>query len=176
AKIVVPADPNQTDRATRWMLKTPGDIYLAVGRSKIDGLKEFAGNYEFKYGEAVKLRDGKDGSIFALGYMVQNVLKAVEAHNLNVSVYAVSSPLEPDMKAIREAAALGPILTVEDHHVNTGMGAIMLIEAARAGIALPKVKNLGVDHYGASGTSDQVRAEMKLSPDSIAEAFANLKG
>ena len=108
--------------------------------------------------------------------MVQNAIKAAEAHNLNVSIYAVSSPLEPDMKAIREAAELGPVLTVEDHHVNTGMGAIMLIEAARAGIALHKVKNIGVDHYGASGTSDQVRAEMKLSPDSIAEAFVSLKG
>ncbi|MBQ3692307.1 MAG: transketolase, partial [Clostridia bacterium] len=55
-KLVVPVDPNQTDRATRWMLKTSGDICLAVGRSKVDGLKEFTGDYEFEYGKAVKLR------------------------------------------------------------------------------------------------------------------------
>ena len=175
-KLVVPADPNQTDRATRWMLRTPGDICMAVGRSKIDGLKEFAGDYEFKYGEAVKLRDGKDGSIFALGYMAQLALQAAEAHNLNVSVYAVSSPLAPDMNALKEAAALGPILTVEDHNANTGMGAVMLLEAVRQGIALPKVKTLGVTHYGASATSDKVREEMGLSPEAIAKAFEALRG
>lgn len=173
-KLIVPVDPNQTDRATRWMLKTPGDICMAVGRSKIDGLKEFSGDYEFRYGEAVKLRSGNDGSIFALGYMAQLALQAAESHNLSVNIYAVSSPLEPDMKALKEAAELGPILTVEDHNVNTGMGSIMLIEAVRNGISLPKVKTLGVNHYGLSGTSDAVRAEMGISAEGIAEAFMNL--
>ena len=39
-KLVVPADPNQTDRATRWMLGTPGCICLAMGRSKVDTPRE----------------------------------------------------------------------------------------------------------------------------------------
>ena len=173
-KLIVPVDPNQTDRATRWMLKTPGDICMAVGRSKVDGLKEFSGSYEFRYGEAVKLRSGNDGSIFALGYMAQLALKAAEEHNLSVNVYAVSSPLVPDMNAIKEAASCGPVLTVEDHNVNTGMGAIMILEAVRNGIALPKVKTLGVNHYGLSGTSDAVRAEMGISADGIAKEFMNL--
>ena len=168
-KLVVPVDPNQTDRATRWMLKTPGDICMAVGRSKIDGLKEFTGSYEFEYGKAVKLRSGKNGSIFALGYTAQIALKAAEI--ADVSVYAVSCPLAPDMDALKEAAKAGPIVTLEDHNINTGMGSIMIVEAARQGIALPKVVTLGVNHYGASGTSDQVRAEMGLTPEKIAEAF-----
>ncbi len=161
------------------MLATSGDICLAVGRSKIDGLKEFAGDYKFEYGKAVKLREGKDGSIFALGYTAQIALKAADTlaseKNLNVAVWAVSCPLSPDMDAIKEAAKTGVILTVEDHHVNTGMGAIMVIEAARAGIALPKFKNLGVNHYGASGTSDQVRKEMGIDADSIVKEFLQVK-
>lgn len=174
-KLVVPADPNQTDRATRWMLKTPGDICLAVGRSKIDGLKEFSGDYEFEYGKAVKLRSGKDGSIFGLGYMSQIALKAAEIlkaeKGLDVGVWAVSCPLAPDLEALKEAAKSGPILTAEDHHVDTGMGSIMITEAVKQGIALPKIKMLGVNHYGASGTSDQVRAEMGLSAEAIAAEF-----
>ena len=79
------------------------------------------------------------------------------------------------MNALKEAAALGSILTVEDHNVNTGMGAVMLLEAVRAGIALPKVKTLGVNHYGASATSDKVREEMGLSPDAIAQEFMKLR-
>ncbi|MBR0250448.1 MAG: transketolase, partial [Synergistaceae bacterium] len=100
--------------------------------------------------------------------------KAADAHNLDVNIYAVSSPLAPDMNALKEAAALGPIMTVEDHNVNTGMGAIMILEAVRNGIALPKVKTLGVNHYGLSGTSDAVRAEMGISADGIAKEFMNL--
>ena len=178
-KLVVPVDPNQTDRATRWMLKTPGDICLAVGRSKIDGLKEFSGGYEFEYGKAEKLRAGKDGSIFALGYMAQLALAAAEKlsseHNISVNVFAVSSPLSPDMEALKEAASVGPILTVEDHHVNTGMGAVMFTEAVKQGVALPKIKMLGVSRYGASGTSDAVRSEMGISTINIVEEFKKLR-
>ena len=169
-KLVVPVDPNQTDRATRWMLKTPGDICLAVGRSKIDGLKAFTGDYAFEYGKAVKLRSGTKGSIFALGYTAQIALKAAE--KCDATVYAVSCPLAPDMDALNEAAKSGPIVTIEDHNVNTGMGAIMALEAVRQGITLPKFITLGVTHYGASGTSDAVRAEMGLTPEKIAEALA----
>lgn len=173
-KLVVPVDPNQTDRATRWLLRTPGDICLAVGRSKIDGLKEFTGNYEFEYGKATKLRSGKDGSIFALGYMAQIALNAAEilaAENIELNVWAVSCPLAPDMQALREAVKFGPILTVEDHNVNTGMAAIMITEAVKSGIALPAIKTLGVNHYGASGTSDAVRKEMGIDVQAIAKEW-----
>lgn len=173
-KLVVPVDPNQTDRATRWMLKTPGDICMAVGRSKIDGLKYYAGSYGFTYGKADKLRDGKDGAIFALGYMAQIALKAADilaSKGVEVSVYGVSCPLEPDMSAVNEAVKTGHIMTVEDHNANTGMGAVMVLESARKGIALPKLQTLGVNHYGESGNSDSVRAEMGLSAEKIADSF-----
>ena len=173
-KLVVPVDPNQTDRATRWMLKTPGDICLAVGRSKVDGLKYYTGSYEFEYGKADKLRDGKDGAVFALGYMAQIALKSAEIlskKGIEVSVWAVSCPLSPDMAALIEAAKTGHILTVEDHNANTGMGAVMILEAARKGIVIPKIQTLGVTHYGESGNSDAVRDEMGLSPEKIADAF-----
>ena len=56
------------------------------------------------------------------------------------------------------------------------MGAIMLLEAARNGIALPKVATLGVTHYGESGNSDAVRDEMGLSAEKIADSFMKTRG
>ena len=94
-KLVVPADPNQTDRVTRWMLGTPGCICLAMGRSKIDvvvgedGAPVFAGDYRFEYGRAVRVRRGRRGAIFALGAMTQTALAAgrlLAERNLNVSI------------------------------------------------------------------------------------------
>ena len=173
-KLVVPVDPNQTDRVTRWLLKTPGDICMAVGRSKVDGLKYYTGSYTFEYGKADKLREGKDGAIFALGYTAQIALKSAEilsTKGVEVSVYAVSCPLVPDMSAIAEAVKTGHVMTIEDHNVNTGMGAIMALESARKGIVLPKLQTLGVDHYGESGNSDAVRDEMGLSAEKVANSF-----
>ena len=177
-KLLVPADPNQTDKATRYMLKTPGCVCLAVGRSKVDSIPEFASpDYKFEYGKAVKLRDGKDGAIFALGYLTQIALKSAEElakQGVNVSVYCVSSPLEIDEAALKEACATGYILTVEDHHVNTGMGAILGLEIARRNLGA-KIKNLGVEKYGLSGVSSELRKAFGLDSEGIAKSFIEFK-
>ena len=183
-KVVVPADPSQTDRAARWMLRTPGCICLAVGRSKLNPLKVdnklvfgSENNYEFEYGKAVKIKDGTDGAIFALGYMAGAALEASEIlareNNLNVAVWAVASPLEPDLNALKEACKSKFILTVEDHVVDTGMGAIMALELARNNLSA-KIKNLGVTRYGDSCASNMARAAMGLTPENIAREFVSL--
>ena len=181
-KLVVPADPNQTDRATRWMLAAPGCICLAVGRSKVDVIRDasgkpaFGGGYAFEYGKAMKVRQGKDGAIFALGAMTQSALAAADVlakGGADVSVWSVSCPLDVDMAALREACGLGRILTVEDHHADTGMGAIMALAMAREGLSA-RLMTLGVTRYGDSGTADDVRAAMGLSVAGIAEAFLEL--
>ena len=115
-KLVVPADPNQTDRATRWMLGTPGCICLAMGRSKVDAVVDahgdpvFARDYRFEYGRAVRVRQGGMGTIFALGSMTQKALVAaglLAGRGIDVSVWSVSCPLEVDRAALEEACASG---------------------------------------------------------------------
>ncbi|MBQ8693209.1 MAG: transketolase [Synergistaceae bacterium] len=183
-KLVVPADPSQTDRVTRWMLKTPGCICLAVGRSKLKPLKlddklvfGSENNYEFEYGKAIKLKSGSDGAIFALGYMTAAALEAAEIlnnkNNLNVAVWSVACPLEPDLDALKEACRSKFILTVEDHVADTGMGAIMALEIARNNLGA-KIKNLGVTRWGDSCAADAARAAMGLTAENIAKEFCNL--
>ena len=182
-RLVVPADPEQTDRATRWMLGTPESVCLAMGRSKVDlvrdpsGCAVFGGSYRFEYGRAVKVRGGKDGAIFALGAMTQRALAAAEAlaeRGVSAAVWSVSCPLEVDMEALREACGLGCVLTVEDHHVDTGMGSILAVAMARHGL-LAKMRNLGVTRYGDSGPSSAVLAAMGLDEKGIAQSFLELR-
>ncbi|NLL37312.1 MAG: transketolase [Fretibacterium sp.] len=181
-KLVVPADPNQTDRATRWMLETPGCICLAMGRSKVpvltlsSGGSAFGGGYRFEYGKATKLRPGKDGTIFALGSMAQKALDAeaiLARQGLDVAVWSVSCPLVVDKEALNEACASGVILTVEDHNVNSGMGSILALELARRSKAV-KLRLMGVKQYGESGAASEVYAAMGLDPQGIANAFTGL--
>ncbi len=179
-KLIVPADPNQTDRATRWALGTPGNICLAMGRSKVpticaDDKPLFA--CEFKYGEAIKVREGKDAAILALGVMVGRAIEAAKilsASGIEAAVYAVSCPLEVDEKALRESFATGCVVTVEDHNINTGMGSIWLSRAAELGLSACAAR-IGVHRYGDSGPSAEVYDAMGLSPEKIAAKISAMK-
>lgn len=179
-KLIVPCDPNQTDRATRWALKTPGNICLAMGRSKLptvitDGKPAFTG--EFEYGKAVKVRAGNDAAIIALGCMTGRALAAAELlkeKGISASVYAVSSPLAIDEDALREAFATGSVVTVEDHNVNSGMGTIWTSRACEMGLSA-HVSKMGVNRYGASGPGAEVYSDMGLDAGDIAARVESLK-
>ena len=78
------------------------------------------------------------------------------------------------MEALREACGLGCVLTVEDHHADTGMGSILSVAMARHGL-LAKMRNLGVTRYGDSGPSPAVLAAMGLDEKGIAQSFLELR-
>jgi len=181
-RLVVPADPNQTDRATRWMLSEPGNICLAMGRSKTmvlsseDGRPFYGKERPFEYGKFDLLRDGGDGAIMAMGSMVSRAFKAWEAlkdRGIMVKLYVVSTPLEPDDHAIRDAASTGRILTCEDHNVNSGMGSIIASRMTSLGIT-SRFTSMGVHKYGTSGAAEEVFAEMGLSTEHIIEKMEEL--
>lgn len=175
-KLVVPADPNQTDRATRWAFIEPGNVCLAMGRSKLptlvdeEGLPIFAGNYSFEYGKAVKIRDGKDGAIFALGAMTWRALEAwniLREKGITVKIFSVSCPLHIDTEALKEACSTGAVITAEDHHYQSGLGAATAFAMAQEHL-FASFLPLGVWRYGDSGKSDDVFNHMGLNSTSIA--------
>jgi transketolase len=55
-----------------------------------------------------------------------------------------------DKEAILEAADKGPVVTVEDHHVDTGLGAMVALVLAESG-RTARFKRCGVQFYGGSG-------------------------
>ena len=55
-KIVLPADPNQTDRATRFVATNPGNFFLGMGRSKTPTILDEAGSPFFGDGLQLHLR------------------------------------------------------------------------------------------------------------------------
>lgn len=181
-RVIVPADANQTDRATRYIASNPGNFLLAVGRSKLpvisneNGGEVFAGGYEFKYGKAEILRRGKDAAIFAMGSIVHKAVIAWEKLRklgFNVMVVNVPCPLEVDRKILEEAAETGRIVTYEDHNVNTGLGASVLQAIAEHGYRA-KVKRLGVSKYEASGAFEDLYKMAGLDEESLADTVVRL--
>src|ERR1043166_1199052 len=73
--ILSPADPNESLRAVRAAAAIEGPVYIRLGfLMPIDGYEA-----EFRIGQAVTLRDGKDVTIIATGGCVNGALLAHEA-------------------------------------------------------------------------------------------------
>jgi len=174
-KIIIPADPNQTDHVVRYAASQPGNFLIPMGRSKLDIIKNeqdeiiFDSDYKFQYGNIDKLRDGKDGAIFAMGTLVGNALKIADAlaeENISLQVWNVSSPLLLDPEVLKKAAGTGIIFSYEDHNVRTGLGNCLADEMIKQEIYCKLVK-FGVENYAVSGNSDDVFRYCELDRKTI---------
>jgi transketolase len=178
-KSVVPADPNQTDRAVRVCAGLPGDFAIAMGRSKLpvvlgaDGEPLFAGDYEFEYGRIDWAREGDEAVVLAMGTCVGAAVDAADelaAEGRGVGVAVVACPLDLDDGEMHKAVAAPFIVTVEDHNVRTGLGASVAAWMADHGEATRLVR-LGVDGYQASGAARDLLAAAGLDAAAVATAL-----
>ena len=175
-KVIVPADPNQTDRAVRAAAAMQGNVCVAMGRSKLDtilgasGAPLFADEYEFEYGQITWARHGSDACILAMGTPAGAAVRAADAlagDGLAVAVGIVACPLALDDDAMVQAFGSPLLVTVEDHHVDIGVGAAV----ARWGAshrAMTRIEFIGVDGYQSSGTAADLFSLCSLDAAGIA--------
>ena len=177
-KIVLPADPNQTDRATRFVAANSGNFFLGMGRSKTPTILDetgsplFGADYRFTYGAIDVIRQGTDATIMTCGCMLAPAIKAWEAlkaKGVSVRLLNVSCPKDLDEDVIAEAAANGIIITYEDHNVHTGLGSIVANHLATRGLRA-RLRKLGVAAYGMSGPTADVFKAAGLSAEALVQA------
>lgn len=180
----MPADPNQTDRIVRFIATQPGNHFVGMGRSKTpiitdeNGEVFFGTDYTFVPGKADWLRRGNDVTIVTFGSLAPNAVQAwkvLKDSGISAGVLNMASLIPLDVESLVEAAATGPILTVEDHHVNSGLGASAATALMDRGVRA-KLKRLGVSHYASSGKPAELYAEQGLDAESIAAAARELIG
>jgi transketolase len=184
SSVFMPADPNQTDRIIRYIAGEPGNVFVGMGRSKTpvitkeDGTVFFDTDYQFQAGKGDWLRTGSDATIITYGAVVPAVMEAWEMLKNNghsVAVLNMASLLPIDMEAVLKAAESGVILTVEDHHVDTGLGSVVATILAEAGKGI-KFQRAGVKQYGGSGKPADLYASQGLDGKSIAEKVEKMLG
>ncbi len=179
-KVIVPADPNQTDRAVRAAASMQGNVAIAMGRSKLttvagpDGMPFFAGDYEFVYGRIDWVRSGADACILSMGTTVGAAVAASDAlrrdSGKDVAVGVAASPLALDAFGMHRACASEFIVTVEDHNAATGLGSLVAEWLVENGVAKRLIR-LGVTSYQSSGPSTDLLRGAGLDADSIATAI-----
>lgn len=178
-KVIVPADPNQTDRAVRAAASgVPGCVAIAMGRSKLpvildgEGHPVFAGDYEFRYGAIDTIRRGSDASLLVMGTLTGAAVDAADTlreEGLDLAVAVVSCPLDLDTEAM-ESLTLAPIVvTVEDHGVRTGLGASVAEWLATRGRSTVLLR-LGVEGYQSSGAAAELFGRVGLDAEGIARS------
>lgn len=177
-KIIVPADPNQTDRVIRYVAKTEGNFLVAMGRSPIpvilteEGVPLFATPYEFQYGKADVIRDGKDAAIITTGGMAHRAVEAwkkLKEQGVEVQVLNFSCLSDLDMEAILKATRTGRVITYEDHHIHTGLGCLIANVIVEHGLSV-RLRKLGITQYGSSGKPDDLYQMQGLDVDSLVHA------
>ncbi|HEB50505.1 MAG TPA: transketolase [Desulfobulbus sp.] len=182
--VFMPADPNQTDRIVRFVATRPGNHFVGMGRSKTpvitteDGKVFYDTDYRFKPGRADWLRRGDAGTIVTYGALTPACIEAwdlLREEGIAVGVLNMASLLPLDHDSLEVAAGIGPLLTVEDHHVETGLGASVATALMDRGVGA-RMRRLGVSRYGSSGKPAELYRTQGLDASSIAAAMKELIG
>ena len=177
-KVIVPADPNQTDHAVRWIASQWGNFVVTTGREREpvveaeDGSPFFGRGYSFRYGKGDLLRRGSEGAIITMGGMVSRALRAWRAlkeEGIEVMVINISCPFDPDRELLKVAASTGLIITYEDHHVETGLGAEVAKVLAEEGWKV-RFRRMGITSYGLSGTPEELYRSQGLDEGALIKA------
>ncbi|MCQ2409772.1 MAG: transketolase family protein [Clostridia bacterium] len=184
--VCIPGDAYECACIIKQCVNVPGPFYLRVGRGmepliheSEEDCKDIDGN-PIKIGKAMKLKDGNDVTIMAVGIPTRDALIAAEMlEEQGVSAQVINMhTLKPvDEEAIIEAAVkTRRIVTVEEHNIIGGLGDAVASVLAQSGKKCILSK-IGIpDEYGPIGKPEDLYAMYKLSSQGIAETVQEIMG
>jgi transketolase len=175
-KIIVPCDGRETKDAIVAAYKTPGPVYVRLGRCKIPTIE---GKKSFKFGEGYIMNRGDDVAIIACGIMVYHAQEAaallakdsIKARVINIHTI---KPLDTEI-IIRAAKETRGIVVCEEHSVVGGLASA--VDEVVAEQYPAKVIRIGVRHrFGQSGEPDDLLREYNLTSDDIVKTAKSVVG
>lgn len=175
--VVEPCDIVSVHEVTKLAKETYGTWYMRLHRKPAPTVYEDGS--EFELGKANLLKDGKDVTIIAIGYLVAEALKAaeiLETEGISARVLDMWCLKPLDEEAVLEAAKeTGAIVTAENHNVKNGLGsAVASVLALHMPVPLEMV---GVqDEFGEVGKVPYLAERFKLTADEIAAKTKKVLG
>ena len=169
--IINPSDATEAYAAVEAAINTYGPVYMRFGRFAVPNLTAELPSYKFEIGKGVTMRDGKDVTIAATGFMVHVALEAAEllaAEGIDARVLNIHTikPIDSEL-IIKAAKETGAIVTAEEHNVIGGFGAAVA-EVVCESVPVP-VLRVGVeDKFGKSGKVPELLCEYGLTAANIA--------
>jgi transketolase len=162
--IINAADAVETKKAFVAMADYIGPVFFRIEMSP-PTMKIFSEDYPFELGKAYAIKDGKDATIIATGYMVTEAINAIdllEKEGLDVGILDVSTIKPIDEEAIiKVAEETGAIVTAENGSIIGGLGeavATVLCE----NIPTPLIRVGIEDEFSQSGQITKERDDLKI--------------
>jgi transketolase len=181
-KVIVPCDPNQTDRVVRYAAKQEGNFLVAMGRNRwpviagADGKPFYGDGYVFEYGRMDLFGEGQDGVIITYGGMLAKAMQIQEGirkKGANVAVVNMSCVREIDAAAMEKIMKAPVIITYEDHNVHTGIAPFLAQYLLKCGYK-GRMESFGAKMYGTSGDTEEVLKIEGLDVETMTENIMTL--
>jgi transketolase len=176
--VVAPADNFETEQAIRLAAAQQHPVYLRFGKKSMPLLTE---DTHFELGKGRVIREGKDITLVATGETVYPALQAARYLEANFQIMATVismhtiKPLDTALLA-KQASADKPILTMEEHSVNGGLGEACASFLLQNGYHNP-FRIMGIpDEYTVTGSQNEIFAHYGLTEKGIAAAAMALLG
>jgi transketolase len=174
--VVVPADPGQTRSAVRWAAESGRPSYLRIPRFKVPAVTP--PDAPFETGRAIRLRQGHDVTVMAVGTMVSRALEAatlLETQGISVRVVNMTFVEPLDVKEVIAAAEdTGAIVTAEEGLVSGGLGAAVARVVAQYR-PIP-IRMLGVTSFAPTGSTAFLLDHFGLNAQGVAAAALQVLG
>ena len=166
--VLYPSDAVSTEKLVEQAVKTFGMIYIRTTRNATPIL--YKNSEDFPIGGSKTLRSSKKDAVtvIAAGITLHEALKAYEAlkmNNIFVRVIDLYSIKPLDLKTLKKAAKeTKAIITVEDHHLEGGLGEAITSALSQTGA---KIYNLAVRKIPRSGKSYELLKYEEINSEAI---------
>lgn len=170
--IFSPADPLEAREVTFAAARIRGPVYIRLATGGTPAI--YGGDYKFRPGKGVVLREGRDMSIISTGGILQEAIRAVDQlKRMGISARLINlHTLKPvDKEIILQAAEeTGAILTVEEHNIHGGLGSIVAEVLSESKTTPLRLKPMGLADSFARGYGryDEMKEINGLSSKDIA--------
>lgn len=169
--ILSPADGASAVKLFELARKEEGAVYMRL-TGNLNCPMVYKEETCFEIGKAIKLKEGNDVIIYAIGTMVSAALKAVTMladRGISATVYDLFSIKPIDYDAIQEAKNYQLAVTIEEHNKIGGLGAAVA-EVMTEQEGMPKLLRCGIhDSFDLACDYDGLLEQNRLTPDLIAE-------
>lgn len=170
--VLSPTDAAEARQMALTLASHSGPVYVRFGRDKAPVLT--APDLAFTVGQAIRVREGKDVSLFVTGQIISEALIAAEKVTqegvaVEVILFPTIKPLDVEA-VVTSAKKTGRVVTVEEGQRHGGFGSS--IGEVLAETAPCPVLRMGVnDAFGESGTTAELWHKYGLSSDHIVAAL-----
>lgn len=154
--------------------KTPNSYVFFLGRENHPS--SYVAGTKYEWMKAQVLRSGSKATLLTAGPLVQKALKAAdELKNNGIEVTVINHPFinHTDLTTLKTELAKtnNKLITIEDHQVKGGLGALITHDLVQNGVAVT-LKSLGIQgEFGQSAyKADELYARHQLDYKGIVEA------